>query len=144
MNGGAIPELADYRVVTAEDRTYLGTVNEDFAIESLAGDVFLLGNMSWRIQHVRGGEVVVNDAQGAPASIPFWLGEAPGRTDELSTEVSLLRQELDARITIGPAFTATAAPQPPPPADPEAFADDYAILAKPKRGRVKKLSLIHI
>ena len=144
MNGGAIPELADYRVVTAEDRTYLGTVNEDFAIESLAGDVFLLGNMSWRIQHVRGGEVVVSDAQGAPASIPFWLGEAPGRTDELSTEVSELRQELDARITIGPAFTATAAPQLPPSAEPEAFADDYAILAKPKRGRVKQQKLFGV
>ena len=138
MNGGAIPELADYRVVTAEDRTYLGTVNEDFAIESLAGDVFLLGNMSWRIQYVRGGEVVVSDAQGAPASIPFWLGEAPGRTDELSTEVSLLRQELDRRITIGPAPTATLPTRAPEPAEPSPFAEDYAILAPPKRSKLRE------
>lgn len=100
MNGGAIPELADYRVVTEEDRTFLGSVNEDFAIESLAGDVFLLGNMSWRVKYVRGGEVVVSDAHGAPASIPFWLGEAPGRTDELSTELSNLREEIAARVEI--------------------------------------------
>jgi ATP-dependent Lhr-like helicase len=100
LNGGAIPELADYRVVVEEDRTFLGTVNEDFAIESLAGDVFLLGNMSWRVRYVRGGEVVVSDARGAPASVPFWLGEAPGRTDELSTELSLLRQELADRIEV--------------------------------------------
>lgn len=99
-SGGAIPEVADYRVVTEEDRTYVGSVNEDFAIESLAGDVFLLGNMSWRIRYVRGGEVVVSDAHGAPASVPFWLGEAPGRTDELSTEVSLLRQEIADRIDV--------------------------------------------
>lgn len=100
MNGGAIPELADYRVVTEEDRTFVGTVNEDFAIESLAGDVFILGNQSWRIRYVRGGEVTVSDAKGAPASVPFWLGEAPGRTDELSTEVSNLRQELADRINV--------------------------------------------
>jgi ATP-dependent Lhr-like helicase len=94
-SGGAIPETADYRVVTAEDRTYVGSVNEDFAIESMAGDVFLLGNTSWRIQHVRGGEVVVVDAKGSPATIPFWLGEAPGRTLELSAEVSRLRKDLE-------------------------------------------------
>lgn len=96
-SGGAIPETADYRVVTEEDRTLVGSVNEDFAIESLAGDVFLLGNTSWRIRYVRGGEVVVNDAQGAPATIPFWLGEAPGRTIELSDEVSGLRLEMSER-----------------------------------------------
>jgi len=141
MNGGAIPELADYRVVTAEDRTYLGTVNEDFAIESLAGDVFLLGNMSWRIQYVRGGEVVVSDAQGAPASIPFWLGEAPGRTDELSTEVSALRQELSERITINTCAASGARSQEPEergewteygaprPAGGD-FSEDYAIFAR--------------
>ena len=132
MNGGAIPELADYRVVTEEDRTVLGSVNEDFAIESLAGDVFQLGNTSWRIQYVRGGEVVVVDAHGQPASIPFWLGEAPGRTDELSTEVSLLRQALDERIRIG------APPETPP--EPATFRDDYAILAGvPSRGKQASL-----
>ncbi len=98
-SGGAIPENADYRVVTENDRTFVGTVNEDFAIESLAGDVFILGNTSWRIRHVRGGEVVVNDAKGAPATIPFWLGEAPGRTIELSAEVSSLREELARRAS---------------------------------------------
>jgi ATP-dependent Lhr-like helicase len=95
-SGGAIPESADYRVVTEQERTFVGTVNEDFAVESLAGDIFLLGNTSWRIKHIRGGEVVVNDAQGAPANVPFWLGEAPARTVELSREVSDLREELAA------------------------------------------------
>src|SRR5205085_7770071 len=93
-SGGAIPETADYRVVTEEDNTFVGTVNEDFAIETLSGDVFLLGNTSWRIRYVRGGQVVVNDAQGAPASIPFWLGDAPGRTVELSEALSTLREDV--------------------------------------------------
>jgi ATP-dependent Lhr-like helicase len=93
--GGAIPEIASYRVVLdGEKRTVVGTLDEDFAIESNAGDVFLLGNTSWRIKHVRGGEVVVYDAHGAPPSVPFWLGEAPGRTLELSAEVSRLREDI--------------------------------------------------
>jgi ATP-dependent Lhr-like helicase len=93
--GGAIPEVADYRVVIDDDkRTVVGTLDEDFAVESNAGDIFLLGNSSWRIKHVRGGEVVVYDAHGAPPTIPFWLGEAPGRTLELSAEVGRLREEL--------------------------------------------------
>ena len=96
-SGGAIPENAEYRVVTAEDRTFVGTVDEDFAIESSAGDIFLLGNTSWRIAFVRGGEVVVTDAHGAPPSIPFWLGEAPGRTIELSREISQLRHDIAER-----------------------------------------------
>ena len=95
-SGGAIPETADYRVVTEEEGTFVGTVNEDFAIESMAGDVFLLGNTSWRVRALRGGQMIVSDAQGAPATIPFWLGEAPGRTVELSSELSDLRGELDA------------------------------------------------
>ena len=104
--GGAIPEIADYRVVTDdENRTVVGTLDEDFAIESNAGDIFLLGNTSWRIKHVRGGEVVVNDAHGAPPTIPFWRGEAPGRTFELSAEVGRLREDLvtliDASVTEG-------------------------------------------
>src|SRR5690606_26744557 len=65
-SGGAIPETAEYRVVTEEDRVLVGSVDEDFAIESMAGDVFLLGNTSWRVRYVRGGEVVVRDAHGAP------------------------------------------------------------------------------
>lgn len=93
--GGAIPEVADYRVVMDDEkRTFVGTLNEDFAIESNAGDIFLLGNTSWRVRYVRGGEVVVSDAHGAPPTIPFWLGEAPGRTIELSAEVARLRQDL--------------------------------------------------
>ncbi len=93
-SGGAIPETADYRVVTEEDGAFVGSVNEDFAIESMAGDVFLLGNTSWRIRAVRGGNVFVSDARGAAATIPFWLGEAPSRTIELSSEISFLREEL--------------------------------------------------
>src|SRR5205814_4588020 len=87
-SGGAIPELGDYRVVAEPDETPVGTVNEDWAIESQAGDVFLLGTTSWRIRKVEPGTVRVVDAHGAPPSAPFWLGEAPGRTEELSGEVS--------------------------------------------------------
>jgi ATP-dependent helicase Lhr and Lhr-like helicase len=93
-SGGAIPEMADYRVVTEGERTFVGTLNEDFAIESQSGNVFQLGNVSWRILYVRGGEVTVRDAHGAPATVPFWLGEAPGRTAELSAEFSELREHL--------------------------------------------------
>ena len=100
-SGGAIPETGDYRVVTGDERTLVGTLNEDFAIESNAGDVFLLGNSSWRIRHVRGGEVVVDDAQGAPATVPFWLGEGPGRTAELSHEVARLRTAIADRLPAG-------------------------------------------
>jgi ATP-dependent Lhr-like helicase len=97
--GGAIPEIANYRVVTDdENRTVVGSVDEDFAVETNGGDVFLLGNTSWRVKHVRAGEVVVVDAHGAPSTIPFWLGEAPGRTLELSAEVSRLREDVLARI----------------------------------------------
>jgi ATP-dependent Lhr-like helicase len=95
--GGAIPDNADFRVVTT-DGGVVGGVNEDFAIESLPGDVFLLGTTSWRIVQVRGSDVVVEDAHGAAPSIPFWIGEAPGRTMELSREVGALREEIAARI----------------------------------------------
>ena len=93
-SGGAIPDAAEYRVVIDPDGTFVGKLDEDFAIESLAGDVFLLGNTSWRIKHVRAGEVVVTDAEGAAPSIPFWLGEGPGRTIELSEQVSQLRMDV--------------------------------------------------
>lgn len=98
MNGGAIPEIASYRVVTEDDQTVVGSVDEDFAVESMAGDIFLLGNTSWQVRYVRGGDVTVVDAHGAPPSIPFWFGEAPGRSLELSTEISHLREELERRI----------------------------------------------
>ena len=97
-SGGAIPEIADYRVVQEPDDTFIGTLNEDFAIESTAGDIFQLGNASWLILQVAGGDVRVADAKGAPPSIPFWLGEAPARSDELSRAVSDLRAELDRRL----------------------------------------------
>jgi len=97
-NGGAIPEIASYRVVAEPDQTVVGTLDEDFASESTAGEIFLLGNTSWRIVHVRGNDVTVVDAGGAPPSIPFWRGEAPGRTLELSQEVSRLREELERRV----------------------------------------------
>ncbi len=100
-SGGAIPETADYRVVLEPDDQFIGTVHEDFAVESLAGDVFQLGNRSYRILRVARGTVRVADAPGMPPTIPFWLGEAPGRTDELSAAVSRLRHEIAIRLEQG-------------------------------------------
>src|SRR5439155_19064961 len=97
-SGGAIPDNADYRVVLEPGETFLGTVNEDFAVESMAGDIFQLGNASWRILGINSGTVRVEDAHGQPPGIPFWLGEAPGRTRELSAAVSVLREEIEKRI----------------------------------------------
>jgi ATP-dependent Lhr-like helicase len=96
-SGGAIPDVADYDVVLEPQSLRVGSVNEDFAVESMAGDIFQLGNQSYRILRVERGRVRVEDAQGAPPSIPFWLGEAPGRTDELSFAVARLREELTTR-----------------------------------------------
>jgi ATP-dependent helicase Lhr and Lhr-like helicase len=97
--GGTIPDTADYNVVLVPEEQIIGTVNEDFAVESLAGDVFQLGNTSYRILRVEAGRVRVEDAHGLPPTIPFWLGEAPARTDEVSAAVSRLRQEVEARLT---------------------------------------------
>ena len=97
-SGGAIPEVADYRVVLEPEDTFVGTLNEDFAIESNAGDVFQLGNASWQVTRVLMGTVRVKDAHGAPPTIPFWLGEAPARSDELSTAVSELRADADRML----------------------------------------------
>ena len=97
-SGGAIPDNADYDVILEPEETFVGTVNEDFAIESLAGDVFLLGNTPWKIRRVESGKVRVEDAQGQPPTVPFWLGEAPGRTWELSQEISDLREGIDQRL----------------------------------------------
>jgi ATP-dependent helicase Lhr and Lhr-like helicase len=102
-NAGAIPDIGSYRVIAEPDETVVGTLDEDFAVESMRGDVFLLGNTSWQILHVRGGEVHVADARGAAPTIPFWLGEAPGRTLELSGEVSRFREDLEPRLDDPPA-----------------------------------------
>jgi ATP-dependent Lhr-like helicase len=96
--GGAIPDVADYQVIEDPSGTVVGTVNEDFAVESLAGDIFLLGNRSWRIRKVESGKVRVEDAQGALPTIPFWLGEAPGRTIELSAAVAEVRKAVAGRL----------------------------------------------
>jgi len=98
-SGGAIPDNADYRVILEPSETFVGTVNEDFAVESLAGDIFQLGNASWRILRVNSGVVRVEDAKGQPPGIPFWLGEAPARTDEVSRAVSNLRTEIEERLS---------------------------------------------
>jgi ATP-dependent helicase Lhr and Lhr-like helicase len=102
-NGGAIPETGAYRVIAEPEETAVGTVDEDFAVESMRGDVFLLGNTSWQILHVRGGEVRVRDAHGAAPTIPFWFGEAPGRSLELSQEVSNFREDLESQLADPPA-----------------------------------------
>ena len=100
-SGGAIPDNADYRVIVEPSETFVGTVNEDFAVESLAGDIFQLGNASWRILRINSGVVRVEDAKGQPPGIPFWLGEAPARTAELSQAVSDLRIEIETQLTDG-------------------------------------------
>jgi ATP-dependent Lhr-like helicase len=93
LSGGAIPDTADYQVRLEPDGTLVGTVNEDWAVESNGGDIFQLGNASWRIIRVEPGIVRVADAKGAPPTLPFWLGEAPGRTRELSAELAVLRED---------------------------------------------------
>jgi ATP-dependent Lhr-like helicase len=97
--GGAIPEIADYRVIADPEGTFVGTLDEDFSVESMAGDIILLGTTSWRIRRIESnGTVRVEDAHGAPPTVPFWLGEAPGRTLELSEEISKLRTEISERL----------------------------------------------
>jgi len=93
-SGGAIPDNANYNVILEPDGKTVGTVDEDWAVESMAGDIFLLGTNSWRIKRVEPGRVRVEDAHGAPPSVPFWNGEAPGRTLELSEAVSKVREEI--------------------------------------------------
>jgi len=93
-SGGAIPENSLYTVVAQPEAIVVGTVDEDFAVESLAGDIMLLGNTSWRIRRVQSGSVLVEDAQGAPPNVPFWRGEAPSRTDQLSAHVGELREQI--------------------------------------------------
>jgi ATP-dependent helicase Lhr and Lhr-like helicase len=102
-SGGAIPDTADYEVVLEPQSQRVGTVHEDFAVESMAGDIFQLGNTAYRILRVERGKVRVEDAQGMPPTIPFWLGEAPGRSNELSFAVSRLREEISERLEEGAA-----------------------------------------
>ncbi len=104
LSGGAIPDTADYQVRLEPDGTLVGTVNEDWAVESSSGDIFQLGNASWRVLRVEPGIVRVADAKGAPPSLPFWLGEAPGRTRELAAAIGTLREECAARGAEGAAF----------------------------------------
>ncbi|MBI1951375.1 MAG: ATP-dependent DNA helicase, partial [Acidobacteria bacterium] len=133
-SGGAIPDTADYDVVLEPENTVLGTVNEDFAIESMAGDIFQLGNTSWRILKIEPGKVRVEDARGQPPQIPFWLGEAPARTSELSAAVSRLREEVERRLQASPPREdagqrlQAAAPGPAPSA-PAAALGPAAVLA---------------
>lgn len=98
-SGGAIPDTFSYAVVAEPVGTQVGSVDEDFAVESLAGDIILLGNSSWRILGVETGKVRVEDAHGAPPTVPFWRGEAPSRTAELSAEVAIIRDELSRHLT---------------------------------------------
>src|SRR5580692_10561058 len=112
-SGGAIPETALFTVVAEPEGIVVGTLDEDFAVESNASDIMLLGNTSWRIRRVEGksGRVLVEDAHGAPPSVPFWRGEAPARTEELSLHVADLRQEISDRLPntspIGVSFSQT-------------------------------------
>jgi ATP-dependent Lhr-like helicase len=98
-SGGAIPDNADYDVIADPEGIYVGSVNEDFAVESMSGDVFLLGNTSWRIRRIEKGKVRVEDAHGHAPNVPFWLGEAPSRTRELSNLVSEVREGIHQRIS---------------------------------------------
>jgi ATP-dependent Lhr-like helicase len=100
-NAGTIPDNFNYRVLTFPEETPVGTLDEDFAIESNAGDIFLLGNTSWQIHRLEAGKVYVRDAHGAPPSVPFWVGEAPARTRELSSELASLRVDIEKQIEEG-------------------------------------------
>ena len=128
-SGGAIPEIADYRVVLDPGETFVGTLNEDFAIESNAGDIFQLGNASWRILQVVAGTVRVADAHGIPPTIPFWLGEAPARSDELSQAVSDLRRDVEAYLETGDESRLADVCE-----EPEVRAQALAYLAEGRRG----------
>ena len=97
-SGGAIPDVADYEVLLEPEGLRVGTIHEDFAVESMAGDIFQLGNQSYRIRRVEPGRVRVEDAKGAPPTLPFWLGEAPSRSAELSHAVSRLREAVAERL----------------------------------------------
>jgi ATP-dependent Lhr-like helicase len=98
QNSGAIPDHFDYEVIMLPQGHRIGTLNEDFAFESIAGDIFQLGNTSYRMLKIEQGRVLVEDAHGQPPNIPFWFGDTPGRSDELSAAVSRLRSEIEEQL----------------------------------------------
>ncbi|HEY1363762.1 MAG TPA: DEAD/DEAH box helicase, partial [Xanthobacteraceae bacterium] len=132
-SGGTIPDNADYQVLLEPENSFIGTLNEDFAVESMAGDIFQLGNKSYRIIRVERSTVRVEDAQGLPPTLPFWLGEAPGRSDELSAAVSRLRGEIAERL-VAAAATAGAADNAGRRASPESTTDGAAASPPPFTG----------
>ena len=133
-SGGAIPDTADYAVVLEPSGLVIGSVNEDFAIESLQGDIFQLGNTSWRVLRVEQGKVRVEDAAGQPPSIPFWLGEAPARTHELSYAVSRLREEVTDRVDVMKKVTTQ---------DPAVLDEDSPDDSRPKFNFAPALDWLH-
>ncbi|WP_415914097.1 DEAD/DEAH box helicase [Paraburkholderia sp. J12] len=138
-SGGTIPDNADYAVLLEPQAIQIGTVNEDFAVESLAGDVFQLGNASYRILRVEAGRVRVEDAQGQPPNIPFWLGEAPGRSDELSFAIGRLRAHAERLLSAEPVPLDLAdkegpvAPSPPEVERPAGLTVSYILIAENAR-----------
>nr|WP_294864911.1 DEAD/DEAH box helicase [uncultured Pseudogulbenkiania sp.] len=132
-SGGTIPDTADYQVLLEPENHIIGTVNEDFAVESAAGDVFQLGNNSYRILRIERGTVRVEDAHGQPPSIPFWFGEAPGRSDELSQAVARLRAEVAERLRHDPQGDTA----------PRWLADDLGLGAPAARQLVDYLAAAH-
>lgn len=99
-SGGAIPDNGLFTVIAEPDGVMVGTLDEDFAVESNRGDIILLGTTSWQIKRIESaaGKVLVENAKGAPPSVPFWRGEAPARTKELSLHVSELREKINAML----------------------------------------------
>ncbi len=127
-SGGAIPENAAYLVKVDPEEILVGTVDEDFAVESMRGDVFLLGNTSWRIRHIGSGVVRVEDARGAAPDIPFWRGEAPARTDELSAAFSELRGEMANCLSAVPELSRVRQPESGEPGQTEAGITDLQLV----------------
>ena len=109
-NGGTIPDTAIFQVIAQPEGIPIATLDEHFAIDSSPGDVILLGNTSWRITQVESaGRVLVEDAHGQPPNVPFWTGEAPQRTMELSTFVSDLRAQISERtLNVQAGYTSQA------------------------------------
>ncbi len=124
-NGGTIPDQFDYDVLLAPSETRIGTLNEDFAFESLPGDIFQLGNASYRVLRVASGKVYAEDAHGAPPTIPFWFGEAPGRSRELSQRVAGLLDGVEARLAAGKDAAAWLATIPGAPPEAARQAAEY-------------------